>query len=61
MHYAALKVISDFISDSNIIADIAGVADVTIRQSYKLMLPRAGLLFPQDFKFVTPIEHLPQN
>jgi transcription initiation factor TFIIB len=43
------------------IADIAGVADVTIRQSYKLMLPRAGQLFPQDFKFVTPIEHLPQN
>ena len=41
--------------------DIAGVADVTIRQSYKLMLPRAALLFPQDFKFVTPIEHLPQN
>ena len=44
-----------------IFADIAGVADVTIRQSYKLMLPRAALLFPQDFKFVTPIEHLPQN
>ena len=43
------------------IADIAGVADVTIRQSYKLMLPRAGQLFPQDFRFVTPIELLPQN
>ena len=27
------------------LADIAGVADVTIRQSYKLMLPRAGQLF----------------
>lgn len=42
------------------IADIAGVADVTIRQSYKLMLGRAKELFPQDFDFVTPIENLPQ-
>jgi len=42
------------------IADIAGVADVTIRQSYKLMLPRAKDLFPADFQFVTPIENLPQ-
>ena len=38
-----------------------GVADVTIRQSYKLMLPRAKDLFPADFKFTTPIENLPQN
>ena len=43
------------------IAEIAGVADVTIRQSYKLMLPRAAELFPEDFKFATPIEQLPQN
>ena len=43
------------------IADIAGVADVTIRQSYKLMLPRAAELFPPDFRFITPIENLPQN
>jgi len=43
------------------IADIAGVADVTIRQSYKLMLPKAAELFPADFKFTTPIDHLPQN
>lgn len=42
------------------IGDIAGVADVTIRQSYKLMYPRAAELFPDDFKFVTPIELLPQ-
>ena len=42
------------------IGDIAGVADVTIRQSYKLMYPRAADLFPDDFKFVTPIEQLPQ-
>jgi len=43
------------------IADIAGAADVTIRQSYKLMLPRAHELFPDGFKFHVPIEQLPQN
>lgn len=42
------------------IGDIAGVADVTIRQSYKLMYPKAAGLFPEDFKFVTPLELLPQ-
>lgn len=41
------------------IGDIAGVADVTIRQSYKLMYPHAAKLFPEDFKFATPIEQLP--
>jgi transcription initiation factor TFIIB len=39
------------------IADIAGVADVTIRQSYKLMFPKAAVLFPDDSKFF--IERLP--
>jgi transcription initiation factor TFIIB len=42
------------------IGDIAGVADVTIRQVYKLMYPHAAELFPEDFKFATPIDHLPQ-
>jgi transcription initiation factor TFIIB len=42
------------------IGDIAGVADVTIRQSYKLMYPFAAKLFPDDFKFAIPIESLPQ-
>ncbi|KAK2155436.1 hypothetical protein LSH36_240g00019 [Paralvinella palmiformis] len=41
------------------IGDIAGVAEVTIRQSYKQMYPKAHTLFPEDFKFVTPIEQLP--
>ncbi|KAK3086990.1 hypothetical protein FSP39_000088 [Pinctada imbricata] len=41
------------------IGDVAGVAEVTIRQSYKLMYPKAHLLFPEDFKFATPIEQLP--
>ncbi|GAB1606970.1 transcription initiation factor IIB-like [Argonauta hians] len=38
---------------------VSGVAEVTIRQSYKLMYPRARDLFPADFKFVTPIDMLP--
>ena len=42
------------------IAEVAGVADVTIRQSYKLMLPRATELFPADLKFATPVAELPQ-
>ncbi|XP_013782891.1 transcription initiation factor IIB-like [Limulus polyphemus] len=41
------------------IGDIAGVADVTIRQSYKLMYPKAAELFPEDFRFHTPVEQLP--
>jgi transcription initiation factor TFIIB len=44
----------------NEIGDVAGVADVTIRQSYKLMYPRVAELFHTDFKFHTPIEQLPQ-
>ncbi|CAL1536558.1 unnamed protein product [Lymnaea stagnalis] len=43
------------------IGDIAGVAEVTIRQSYKSMIPKADELFPKDFKFTTPIECLPIN
>ncbi|BFZ20289.1 hypothetical protein BsWGS_23328 [Bradybaena similaris] len=43
------------------IGDIAGVAEVTIRQSYKSILPKAMVLFPADFKFSTPIENLPTN
>ncbi|XP_057366869.1 transcription initiation factor IIB-like [Daphnia carinata] len=41
------------------IGDIAGVADVTIRQSYELMYPRAAELFPADFKLI--ISQLPQR
>ena len=58
--YMASQASSDKKSQREI-ADIAGVADVTIRQSYKLMLPRAAELFPDGFNFATPIEHLPQN
>lgn len=49
------------ISDASTeIGDIAGVADVTIRQSYRLIYPRAAELFPPDFKFDTPVDKLPQ-
>ncbi|XP_013410080.1 transcription initiation factor IIB-like [Lingula anatina] len=41
------------------IGDIAGVAEVTIRQSYKLMYPKAVQLFPEDYKFATSIDQLP--
>ena len=41
------------------IGDIAGVADVTIRQSYRLIFLRAAELFPSDFKFTTPVDKLP--
>jgi transcription initiation factor TFIIB len=41
------------------IGEIAGVAEVTIRQSYKSMYPKASELFPADFKFATSIENLP--
>merc|ERR1711994_1090127 len=43
------------------ISDIAGVAEVTIKQSYKLMIPRAAELFPENFKFDTPIDQLPAS
>ena len=42
------------------IGDVIGVADVTIRQSNRLIYPRAPDLFPTDFKFDTPVDKLPQ-
>ena len=41
------------------IGDIAGVAEVTIRQSYRLMYPSAAKLFPTDFKMAIKVEDLP--
>jgi len=41
------------------IAAIAGVAETTLKQCYKLMLPRAAKLFPANFSFVTPVDQLP--
>jgi len=41
------------------IGDIAGVAEVTIKHSYKLMYPRAADLFPADFQFAVALDQLP--
>lgn len=41
------------------ISEIAGVAEVTIRQSYKEMFVRAADLFPENFNFFTPPNMLP--
>ena len=43
------------------IAAIAGVAETTLKQCYKQMLPKAGKLFPANFTFVTPVDQLPLN
>jgi len=43
------------------IGDIAGVAEVTIRHSYRLLIGKAAELFPPDFTFHTPIERLPTS
>lgn len=43
------------------VGDIVGVADSTIRQSYRLLYPAREELFPADFKFVTPIDQLPKH
>ncbi|RCN43228.1 transcription factor TFIIB repeat-containing domain protein [Ancylostoma caninum] len=43
------------------IGEIAGAAEVTVKQTYKLLYPKAAELFPEDFKFVTPIDQLPSS
>lgn len=43
------------------IGDTAGVAEATIRMSYKLMLPYAASLFPADFKCTIPLDQLPTS
>merc|ERR1712083_1296667 len=43
------------------ISDIAGVAEVTIKQSYRLMRDRAAELFPDSFEFTTQVENLPPS
>ncbi|CAH1785416.1 unnamed protein product [Owenia fusiformis] len=47
--------------DQKEIGDIAGVAEGTIRQSYKLLYPRRADLFPDDFVFAVRPENLPTN
>ncbi|KAK7580220.1 hypothetical protein V9T40_000849 [Parthenolecanium corni] len=42
------------------IADVTGVAATTIKTSYKLLLEKASDLFPENFKFATPLNQLPK-
>uniref|UniRef100_T1J3B7 Transcription initiation factor IIB n=1 Tax=Strigamia maritima TaxID=126957 RepID=T1J3B7_STRMM len=42
------------------IADVAGVAETTIQQTYGLMFCRVSELFPDDFVFSIPIDKLPR-
>ncbi|GMT10765.1 hypothetical protein PFISCL1PPCAC_2062, partial [Pristionchus fissidentatus] len=41
------------------IGEIAGAAEVTVKQTYRLLYPKAAQLFPEDFRFDTPIDQLP--
>jgi len=43
------------------IGEIAGAAEVTVKQTYKLLYQKAAQLFPEDFKFDTPIINLPTS
>ncbi|CAD5231377.1 unnamed protein product [Bursaphelenchus xylophilus] len=43
------------------IGEIAGAAEVTVRQTYRLLYPKAKELFPEDFRFDTPVEQLPPS
>ncbi len=65
MHDAITPKLKNLIAKWNVIfaeiGDIAGVAEVTIKQSYKLMYPKAHALFPEDFVYHTPIAMLPPN
>ncbi len=40
---------------------VAGVMESTIRQIYKIMLPKAAELFPADFQFQCPPANLPSS
>lgn len=41
------------------IAEVTGVADVTIRSTYKLIFPHIASVLPKDFKTAIPVSALP--
>ncbi|XP_064395370.1 transcription initiation factor IIB-like [Halichondria panicea] len=43
------------------VGDVVGVADSTIRQSYRLLYPARDKLFPEGFAFTTPLDQLPKH
>ncbi|XP_035908658.1 transcription initiation factor IIB-like [Anopheles stephensi] len=58
--YMASQASESMISNKNI-AEIAGVAELTLRKVYKLMLPYAEELFPKDFNYFRHINMLPRS
>ncbi|VDD87296.1 unnamed protein product [Enterobius vermicularis] len=43
------------------IGEIAGAAEVTVKQTYKLLYPRAAELFPEEYKYSTNLDSLPTS
>lgn len=60
-NYCYLIIIIYNFSHITEVGDVVGVADSTIRQSYRLMYPHRAKLFPKDFKFVVAIDDLPKH
>ncbi|XP_003386928.1 PREDICTED: transcription initiation factor IIB-like [Amphimedon queenslandica] len=52
---------SDIKKTQKEVGDVVGVADSTIRQSYRLLYPSRHKLFPTDFSFDTPLDELPKH
>jgi transcription initiation factor TFIIB len=52
---------SDMKKTQKEVGDVVGVADSTIRQSYRLLYPQRDQLFPKDFAFSTPLDSLPKH
>ncbi|KAK0410612.1 hypothetical protein QR680_005234 [Steinernema hermaphroditum] len=61
IYMATLAASADNKKSAKEIGEIAGAAEVTVKQTYKLLYPRAKDLFPEDFNFRTPIEMLPSS
>jgi transcription initiation factor TFIIB len=43
------------------VGEVVGVADSTIRQTYRLLYKDRDKLFPPDFSFTTPLDDLPNH
>ena len=53
--------IVEFYSSFTEVGEVVGVADSTIRQTYRLLYKERDKLFPSDFKFVTQLDDLPNH
>ncbi|GMS83767.1 hypothetical protein PENTCL1PPCAC_5942, partial [Pristionchus entomophagus] len=43
------------------VGEITGAAEVTVKQTYRLLRPEAVHLFPENFNFDTPVDQLPPS